>query len=68
MEKFNFSKKRVKQSFRLKTWNLSRSQMTKWTFTVEIVSRNLVTQSNFIGFRDSRNFMFFKAPGVVGDT
>ena len=33
-------------------------------FTVEFVLRNLVTPSNFIGFRDSRNFTFFEAPGV----
>ena len=33
-------------------------------FTVGIVSRNLATTSNFVEFRDSRNFMFFEAPGV----
>ena len=33
-------------------------------FTVEIVSRNLAAMSNFIEFRDSRNFMFFETPGV----
>ena len=33
-------------------------------FTVGIVSRNLVNMSNFVQFRDSRNFTFFKAPGV----
>ena len=33
-------------------------------FTVEFVSRHLVTQSNFVEFQDGRNFMFFKAPGV----
>ena len=33
-------------------------------FTVGIVSRNLATMSNFVEFRDSRNFTFFKAPGV----
>ena len=33
-------------------------------FTVEFVSRNLVAQSNFVGFRDGRNFMFFKASSV----
>ena len=33
-------------------------------FTVTIVSRNLVTTSNFVEFRDSRNFTFFEAPGV----
>ena len=37
-------------------------------FTVRIVSRNLATTSNFVQFRDSRNFMFFKAPRVVQDT
>ena len=37
-------------------------------FTVGIVSQNLVTQSNFIGFRDGRNFAFFEAPGVASDT
>ena len=33
-------------------------------FTFEFVSQNLVTMSNFVGFRDSRNFMFFEASGV----
>ena len=33
-----------------------------------IVSRNLATTSNFVQFRDSRNFTFFKAPRVVRDT
>ena len=33
-------------------------------FTVGIVSRNLATTSNFVEFRDSRNFTFFKASGV----
>ena len=33
-------------------------------FTVEFVSRNLVTLLNFVKFQDSRNFMFFEAPGV----
>ena len=33
-------------------------------FTVGIVSRNLATTSNFVKFRDSRNFTFFEAPGV----
>ena len=30
-------------------------------FTIGIVSRNLATTSNFVEFRDSRNFTFFKA-------
>ena len=30
-------------------------------FTVGIVSRNLATTSNFVEFRDSRNFTFFEA-------
>ena len=33
-------------------------------FTVGIVSQNLATTSNFIEFRDSRNFIFFEALGV----
>ena len=37
-------------------------------FVVGIVSRNLATMSNFVEFRDSRNFTFFKAPRVVRDT
>ena len=37
-------------------------------FTVEIVSRNLATTSNFVEFRDSRNFTFFETPIVVRDT
>ena len=37
-------------------------------FTVGIVLKNLATTSNFIEFLDSRNFTFFKAPGVVRDT
>ena len=32
--------------------------------TVGIVSRNLANTSNFIEFRNSRNFTFFEAPGV----
>ena len=37
-------------------------------FTVGIVSRNLATTSNFIEFRDSRDFMFFEARRGVRDT
>ena len=37
-------------------------------FTVGIVSRNLSTTSNFVEFRDNRNFVFFEALGVVRDT
>ena len=33
-------------------------------FTIGIVLRNLATTSNFVEFRDSRNFMFFETPGV----
>ena len=33
-------------------------------FIVGIVSRNLATTSNFVEFRDSRNFTFFEAPGI----
>ena len=33
-------------------------------FTVGILLRNLATTSNFVEFRDSRNFTFFEAPGV----
>ena len=33
-------------------------------FTVGIVSRNLATTSNFVEFRDNRNFMFFEALSV----
>ena len=40
----------------------------KTDFTVGIVSRNLATTSNFVEFRDSRNFMFFEARGGVRDT
>ena len=36
----------------------------KTNFTVRIASRNLATTSNFVEFQDSRNFMFFEAPGV----
>ena len=36
--------------------------------TVGIILRNLATTSNFVEFRDCRNFMFFKALGVVRDT
>ena len=43
--------------------------------TVGIVSQNLATQSNFVEFRDSRNFTYFEKTGVgqhmashVGDT
>ena len=37
-------------------------------FTIGIVSRNLATMSNFVEFRDYRNFIFFEAPKVVRDT
>ena len=37
-------------------------------FTVGIISRNLVTPSNFVKFQDNRNFMFFEAPRVMSDT
>ena len=37
-------------------------------FSVVIVSRNLATTSNFIEFRDSRNFTFFEARRGVQDT
>ena len=37
-------------------------------FTVGIVSRNLDTMSNFVEFRDSRDFTFFEATEVVRDT
>ena len=37
-------------------------------FTVEIVSRNLTTMSNFIESRDSQNFTFFEARRGVRDT
>ena len=37
-------------------------------FTVGIVSRNLATTLNFIKFRDSRIFTFFKALRVGQDT
>ena len=37
-------------------------------FTIGIVSRNLATTSNFVEFRDSRNFMFFKASRVMQNT
>ena len=40
----------------------------KTNFTVRIVSRNLVTLSNFVKFRDNRNFTFFEAPRVTSDT
>ena len=37
-------------------------------FNVEIVSQNLATTSNFVEFRDNRNFMFFEILRVVQDT
>ena len=37
-------------------------------FTVGILPQNLATMSNFVKFRDSGNFTFFEAPGVVRDT
>ena len=37
-------------------------------FTVGTVSRNLATTSNFVEFRDSRNFTFFEARRGVWDT
>ena len=35
--------------------------------TVEFVSRNLATTSNFVEFQNSRNFTFFEAPRVAED-
>ena len=47
----------------VKIQNFSRSRMTKRTSPLEssrgIVSRNLATTSNFVEFRDIRNFTFF---------
>ena len=37
-------------------------------FNIGIISRNLVTPSNFVKFRDSQNFTFFEAPKVTSDT
>ena len=37
-------------------------------FTVAIFSRNLATMTNFVEFRDSRNFTFFEARKGVRDT
>ena len=37
-------------------------------FTVGIVSRNIDTTSNFVEFRDNKNFKFFEASRVVLDT
>ena len=37
-------------------------------FTVGIISRNIATTSNFVEFRDSRNFTFFYARRRVWDT
>ena len=37
-------------------------------FIVEIVSQNIDTTSNFVEFRDSRNFTFFEASRVIRDT
>ena len=37
-------------------------------FTVEIVLQNLATASNFVEFRDNRNFTFFEARRGVRDT
>ena len=42
----------------------SRSRDDEMDFTVGIVSRNLATTSNFVEFRDNRNFTFFEAPSV----
>ena len=33
-------------------------------FSIEIVSRNLTTTSNFVGYRGGRDFTFFEAWGV----
>ena len=34
-------------------------------FTIGIVSRNLATTSNFVEFRDNRNFIFFETLDAV---
>ena len=49
----------------LKLFYISDDEMN---FTVGIILQNLVTQLNFIGFQDSRNFTFFEAPNVASDT
>ena len=36
-------------------------------FTIGIVSRNLATTSNFVEFRECRDFTFFEAKRVVRD-
>ena len=50
----------------VKIQNFSRSRMTKQT--VGIVSGNLATTSNFVEFRDIRNFTFFETRRGVWDT
>ena len=56
--------KKGKTVISVKTQNFSRSRMTKRTSPLESSREILVTTSNFVEFRDSRNFSFFEAPSV----
>ena len=62
-EKFQFSQKGQNRNFgkNPKFFYISDDETD---FSVEIVSRNLATTSNFVGFRGGRDFMFFEAWGV----
>ena len=44
----------------VKIQNFFRYRMTKQTFFVGIVSRNLATPSNFVEFRDNKNLHVFR--------
>ena len=64
----NFSKKNGKTVISIENLEFFLISDDDMDFTVGIVSRNIVTQSNFVGFRDSRNFTFFKTTSVASDT
>ena len=65
-EKFNFFEKWQNGDCHIQVENLEFFYISddETNFTVEIVSRNLVTQLNFVKFRDSKNFMFFYISSV----
>ena len=66
-ENSNFLKK-GKMVISIKIRNFfSRSRMMKQTLPLESSRENVATTSNFVEFRDSRNFTFFETPRVLQD-
>ena len=65
-ENFNFLKK-GKMVISAKNPKFLEISNDETDFTVGIVSRNLVSASNLVKFRDILNFTFFEAMRVTGD-